>query len=186
MTSALVVPTWAAIVTVLVVAGLVFAVVRLADAVRQTREATRRVLASAAADAERLREELGVLEDQLEQLAERSRELERYPEITVVDDREYVITDLERRRARGPLGAVPTLPTPVFADILLRESLIRTASIAAGLRRALAPEVRNRVRFEMKREVKRSRKQRRADTRMARREVEARRRASVPTEGTAR
>ncbi len=55
---------------------------------------------------------------------------------------------------------MPTVPGPQFVDVLLRESLIRTASIAAGLRRALAPEVRNRIRFEMKREVKRSRKQR--------------------------
>ena len=45
-------------------------------------------------------------------------------------------------------------------------------------RRALAPEVRNRIRFEMKREVKRSRKQRKTDLKQARREWETRQRAT--------
>jgi hypothetical protein len=97
----------------------------------------------------------------------------------VVDDREYVITGLGEGRSRGPLAAVPTVPTPAFVDIVLRESLIRTASLAAGLRRALAPDVRNRIRFEMKREVKRSRKQRRVLLREARRHLRARQRAEI-------
>ena len=57
---------------------------------------------------------------------------------------------------------------------------------AAGLRRALAPEVRNRIRFEMKREVKRSRKQRKADMKQARREWEARQRAAIPASEVSR
>ena len=179
MTSALVVPAWAAIVTVVLVAGLAIAVVRLGGEVRRTREETRRVLDRAAADAESLREELSGLEQRLAEEAERARTLERkpYPGITVVDDREYVITELAQGR-RGALAAAPTLPAPVFADILVRESLIRTASIAAGLRRALSPEVRHRVRFEMKREVKRSRRQRRADLKQARRDLAARQRSA--------
>ena len=52
---------------------------------------------------------------------------------------------------------------------MLRESVIKTAALAAGLRRALLPEVRNRIRFEMKREVKRSRKERKMMIRSARR-----------------
>ena len=67
----------------------------------------------------------------------------------------------------------------MFADIVLRETVMQAASLAAGLRRALSPEVRNRIRFEMRREVKRARKQRRADLREARREWEARQRAHV-------
>ena len=184
MTSALVVPSWIAVVTVLVVAVLAVAVVALVGAVRRTREHADAVLASAAADAEALRSELGALEEQLSaqaaQVAQARRDA-RFGDITIVDDNEYVITDFNERRSRGPLAAVPTVPTPVFVDIVLRESLIRTASLAAGLRRALAPEVRNRVRFEMKREVKRSRKQRRLVLRRARRDWEARQRAEIDT-----
>ncbi|NGZ99701.1 hypothetical protein G5V59_03030 [Nocardioides sp. W3-2-3] len=80
--------------------------------------------------------------------------------VAVVDDREYLITDLGQDR--GPRTPARVVPAPLFADILVRESVIKTAALAAGLRRALSPEVRNRIRFEMKREVKRSRKQRKA------------------------
>jgi hypothetical protein len=62
---------------------------------------------------------------------------------------------------------------------VLRETVVQAASLAHGLRRALAPEMRNRIRFEMRREVKRSRKQRRADLKAARREWEARQRADL-------
>lgn len=182
MTSALVVPSWLAVLTLLVVAGLVVAVVALGDALRRTRERADEVLSSAATDAETLRQELDALEARLREQAElvaRAERDARLASVTVVDDREYVITELGERKARGPLAAVPTVPTPVFVDIVLRESLIRTASLAAGLKRALAPEVRNRVRFEMRREVKRSRKQRRLALRQSRRDLHARQRAEA-------
>jgi hypothetical protein len=110
------------------------------------------------------------------------------------DDRtpvEYVITH-RGEPAGGTVGvppgqtpgeaeveAVPTLPAGQFADVLLRESVIKSAGLFHGVRRALSPEIRNRIRFEMRREVKRSRKQRRADIREARREWEARQRAAM-------
>ncbi len=59
------------------------------------------------------------------------------------------------------------------------ETVVQAAALAAGLRRPISPESRNRIRFEMRREVKRARKQRRADLREARREWEARQRARV-------
>ncbi len=62
---------------------------------------------------------------------------------------------------------------------MLRESVVQAASLVAGLRRALAPETRNRIRFEMRQEVKRARRQRRADLRQARRELEARQRTAA-------
>src|SRR3954447_13094549 len=65
--------------------------------------------------------------------------------------------------APDPAEPVPTVPPPVFADLLLKETVVQTASLFQGLRRALAPEARNRIRFQMRQEVKRSRKQRRAD-----------------------
>jgi hypothetical protein len=67
----------------------------------------------------------------------------------------------------------------LFADIVARESAIKAVGLAHGLRRALAPEVRNRIRFEMKREVLRARKQRRADLKAALREFRARERADL-------
>lgn len=84
---------------------------------------------------------------------------------------EYVITDM------GTTGPAEDDGTPVpgridgrlFADIVLRESLLRAAATTHGVRRVLAPETRNRVRFEMRRELKRARKERREELRAARR-----------------
>ncbi len=96
-----------------------------------------------------------------------------------VEEHEYVITRLGDDVPGEPAEAAPMVPGPLFADLVLRESVVQAASLASGLRRALAPETRNRIRFEMRREVKRARKQRRADLRQARREWEARQRAGV-------
>ena len=79
----------------------------------------------------------------------------------------------------------PTVPAPVFADLLLKETVVQTASLFQGLRRALAPETRNRIRFHMRQEVKRSRKQRRTELREVRREWAARQRAAMAAEETA-
>ena len=67
----------------------------------------------------------------------------------------------------------------LFADIVARESVIKAAGLAHGLRRALAPDARNRIRFEMRQETKRSRKQRRADLKAALRDMQARERAQT-------
>lgn len=93
------------------------------------------------------------------------------------ENTEYVITHLGEPEPE--VEAVPTVAPGLFADIVLRETVVQTASLFHGVRRALSPETRNRIRFEMRREVKRSRKQRRADIREARREWEARQRAAI-------
>jgi hypothetical protein len=82
-----------------------------------------------------------------------------------------------------PSGPVPTVPAPVFADLVLKETVVQTASLAHGLRRALSPETRNRIRFHARQEVKRSRKQRRAELREVRREWAARQRTGSPRTG---
>ncbi len=94
---------------------------------------------------------------------------------------EFVIT----RIGEPEPEPVPTVPGPVFADLLLKESVVQTASLFQGLRRALSPETRNRIRFHMRQEVKRSRKQRRAELRAVRREWAARQRAGMAAEGSA-
>ena len=97
-------------------------------------------------------------------------------------DTEFVIThlgeDVEQAAARHAASVEP-VDSALFADLVLRETVVKAASLAHGLRRALSPETRNRIRFEMKREVKRSRKQRRAELREARRDREARQRAGM-------
>jgi hypothetical protein len=80
---------------------------------------------------------------------------------------------------------VPTVPAPVFADLVLKETVVQTASLFHGLRRALSPEIRNRIRFHVRQEVKRSRKQRRAELREVRREWAARQRAAMTPDGRA-
>jgi hypothetical protein len=172
------VPVWAvaaAAAGLLVILGVVFAVM-----VRGRRRITRR-LDAAHAEAEALRLQV--------------EEIQRLVSAPAAgrDEREYVITDMgggfearsartsttEAARSARPSTTVDTVPGPLFADIVLRETVVQAAALAAGLRRALSPESRNRIRFEMRREVKRARKQRRADLREARREWEARQRARV-------
>jgi hypothetical protein len=84
---------------------------------------------------------------------------------------DYVITAL-------PLAAPPPVSVAGdpreaagFVSLAVGESLVRVVSLAHGVRRALSPESRNRIRFEMRREVKRARKQRRRDVREAQRHL---------------
>lgn len=169
MTDELAVPAWVAVLVLLCLLALIATIALLLVSVRRSRARTDELLTSAADDAEELRAQLATIEERLSATE---------PPPTAVtaraDDPEYLITELGK-----PREAAPTVPTPVFVDIVLRESMIRTTSLAAGLRRALSPEVRNRIRFEMKREVKRARKQRKNDMKQARREWEAREREKV-------
>jgi hypothetical protein len=96
--------------------------------------------------------------------------------------REFLITQLGSEEVAAPAEPVPTMEARLFGDILLKEAVVQTASLAHGVRRALSAQTRNRIRFEMRREVKRSRKQRRADAREARRQWESRQRAGIPME----
>jgi hypothetical protein len=141
----------------------------LAVALLWTRARTERVLAQSQAEIAVLRDQVAALE----------RRLDRP---TTKPEASFVITDLgleaspEQDEAEQPPA---TIGSALFADLVLRETVVKAASLAHGVRRALDPETRNRIRFEMKREVKRARKQRRADTREARREWEARQRADL-------
>jgi hypothetical protein len=98
---------------------------------------------------------------------------------------EYVITRVGEPEPEPEPEPVPTVPAPVFADLLLKETVVQTASLFQGLRRALSPETRNRIRFHMRQEVKRSRKQRRTEMREVRREWAARQRAAMAADDVA-
>ena len=91
---------------------------------------------------------------------------------------EYVITGLGDAVVPDP-GPPDRIDGAVFADTVLRETVVKAASLAHGVRRGLAPATRNRIRFEMKQEVRRSRKQRRTDLKAAQRDLHARQRRAM-------
>ena len=117
-------------------------------------------------------------------LRARLEELERGAAPTAVTGAEFVITGLgEAQPDREPLPVEPApVDGPAFADTVLRETVVKAASLAHGVRRGLAPATRNRIRFEMKQEVRRARRQRRADLKQAQRDLHARQRAALVDE----
>jgi len=147
-----------------VAGGLALVALVLAVAQARARKRTERELAQARAETGELRDHLADLERRVARPEPRLHETE------------FLITDLG-----SPVEPQETPAPPVggalFADLVLRETVVKAASLAYGVRRALDAEARNRVWFEMKREVRRSRKQRKVDTREARREWAARQRA---------
>jgi hypothetical protein len=136
----------------------------------RVRSRTQRELAAARAEAASLR-------TQIEEIERRLVAPAPSPVAT-----EYLITHLGEP---DPATPAPAVGRALFADLVLRESVVKAASWGHGLRRALSPEARNRIRFEMRREVKRSRKQRRLEQRAVRREWAARQRAEGPGGGLA-
>jgi hypothetical protein len=151
----------------LVAGVLALVALGLAVALLRARSRTDREVAAARAETAELRAQLDELE----------RRMAR-PTGPVAAEPEFVITRLGDPEPATPEPAAP-IGGALFADLVLRETAVKAASLAYGVRRALDPETRNRIRFEMKREVKRARKQRKADTRQARREWEARQRAAL-------
>lgn len=141
----------------------------------------------------RSRTDVGELETRIAELQARLDELSTpvAPRPSAAPgSREYVITSLgELSGAASPSQPDPravTLSAPAFADAILRESVVHTASFLHGVRRALAPETRNRIRFEMRRELKRTRKERKVEMKEALREYRARHRAEVPADAPSR
>jgi vacuolar-type H+-ATPase subunit E/Vma4 len=129
-------------------------------------------------DAERRAE---ALQERLDAVESRLRERAATPVVRA--QQEYVITHLGDPEAEPDRTPVPVrLTAPAFADAVARETVVQAASLVQGVRRALAPETRNRIRFEMRRELKRSRKERKAEVKEALREYRARHRAEL-TEG---
>lgn len=162
-----------------IVPGALVAVVLLALALLLVVLRDRRRVA---ADLAVTRAEAAELREQVESLAPRPAAPDRAETIA-----EYVITEMGTgsRDGRGTpsstsdAGSLERIDGKLFADIVLRESLIKAAGVVGGVRRVLTPETRNRIRFEMRREVKRSRRERRAELRAARRLLQQQQRAGV-------
>jgi len=155
----------------LALGGLAVVALVLLVALGRLRRRTAHDIGAARAEATELR-------DRLDRLERERAEAARAP---VRDEREYTITGLGAGAPSSTSGAAEParLEHAVFADHVLRESVIRLGSLAHGVRRALDAETRNRIRFEMRREVKRARKQRRAEQREAYREWQARQRDAL-------
>ncbi|WP_310963269.1 hypothetical protein [Nocardioides terrisoli] len=94
---------------------------------------------------------------------------------------EFVITDagplgdaaVDRARGLVPGEPDPTVMNRVVLSATVGEPLVRAVAFSHGLRRALSPASRNRIRFEIRREVRRARKQRRQEMREAWRRMRA-------------
>lgn len=157
------------------VAGvLALVALALGVALLRARSRTDRELAASRAETASLRVQLDELERRLPRAASRT------------PAPEFVITDLgEARLETESASPAPQVGGALFADLVVRETVVKVAGLAHGVRRALDPETRNRIRFEMRREVRRSRKQRRSDTREAVRDWQARQRAGLDGEGPA-
>jgi hypothetical protein len=116
-------------------------------------------------------------------IAELAAEPPRRTDVEPEQEPSFVITGIGTEEPRTV--AAQHVDGRLFADIVARESVIRAAGLAHGLRRALGAETRNRIRFEVRREVKRARRQRRTDLKAAMRDVQARQRADLTGEGDA-
>jgi hypothetical protein len=152
-------------IVLLALGGLTLVCVLLVVALVRLRATTSRVAA-----------DLAELRDRLDELPRQPSHMPAAAPVTTPV--EYVITDLGREQ---PPAEPAHLDGPAFADIVVKETVVKAASFAHGLRRGFAPATRNRIRFEMKQEVRRARKQRRADLKAAARDLHARQRAAMAT-----
>lgn len=109
------------------------------------------------------RAEVEALRARLDELTGRLDEQATPPAAVPVAPTEFVITT-----AGQPRADLPQVPDRAVLSVTLGEPLVKVAALAYGVRRALSPENRNRIGFEMRRAVRRARKERRRAARRAR------------------
>lgn len=140
-----------------------------------------------AARRRRSRAEVATLLAEREQLQRRVAELTRKAQALQADDgQEYVITRigddrLPARRDPDRERSGRRVPDQMVLSAAFGEPLVKVLSFGHGVRRALSPESRNRIGFEMRREMRRSRKVRRREMRQAWRQMRAERAEGVST-----
>lgn len=123
------------------------------------RRRIRRALAASRADVEALRARLDEIEAARAVAAT----------LPVVPPTEYLITT-----AGAPAPEPGRVPNRVVLSATFGEPLVKAVAFGYGVRRALSPQSRNRIVFEMRREVRRARKQRRRETKRAARDAATR------------
>lgn len=104
------------------------------------------------------------------------------PEVVATPDDGYVITQVGESRDEVDTWRVSDR---VVLSATLGEPLVKVIALGHGLRRALSPASRNRIRFEVRQEVRRTRRVRRAEMREAWRAMKAQERAREQQEGAA-
>ncbi len=152
------------------VAGAVLALLLLGTVLvllLRSRAESRRELAAARAETEELRVRLDTLSERLEETSSA---------MVTRDEATYVITDA------GSSETTPNVADSVVLTATLGEPLVKVVAFGHGLRRALSPESRNRIWFEMRREVRASRKRRRREIKEHLRRARAAERAHEETE----
>ena len=107
-------------------------------------------------------DQIAVLTQELTTLTHR---LDRAEEAERAGDDAVLITEV------GSDPPEPTISNRLVLSATVGEPLVKSLAFAHGLRVALSPESRNRIRFEMKRETRRARKQRRQDMKTAYRQM---------------
>jgi hypothetical protein len=117
-----------------------------------------------------LRERLEALEERAVTLERSSAELSR---TYAGDHASYLITDAGLEKPE------PNVPDRVVLSATLGEPLVKVIAFGHGVARALSPESRNRIWFEVRREVRRARRQRRRETKEAWRAMRADQRAAA-------
>ncbi|MCZ4500776.1 MAG: hypothetical protein JWQ74_3331 [Marmoricola sp.] len=127
------------------------------------------MLAAAQRESDDLRSRL----EQLTALLEPS--LEELP----AESATYLITDAGRRTGRlaGAVGDQVQVPDRLVLSATVGRPLVKAAAFGHGVRRALSPESRNRIWYQMKREVRSARKRRKALVRQYQRDLRADERA---------
>ncbi len=121
-----------------------------------------------------------------ERVAETSAPAAQAPPVVETDTAAFVITEVGTPREDDAPPAVPVarpIDGRLFTDIVARETVVRAAGWTHGLRRALSPETRNRIRFEVRQETRRAGRGRRAEMKQALREFRARERAATRDDG---
>ena len=92
-------------------------------------------------------------------------------------DTAYVITDAGNPVGHGGTGSA--VPDRLVLSATVGEPLVKVVAFGHGVRRALAPQARNRIWFEMRREVRAARRRRRRESRDLVREARAAQRAET-------
>lgn len=123
------------------------------------RRRTERALAAARTDVDDLRARLDALTEEVETARTANAAT------PAVLPAEYLITTAGQpaeAAAEGERDAgLEPVPARAVWSVTLGEPLLKAVAFGYGVRRALSPESRNRIAFEMRREVKRARKERR-------------------------
>lgn len=164
---------------VLLVAAGVVALVALLLALRAHRRALRAEAAAAA-----LVRRLDLLESPVTDLPAASRGADAgAPATFVITSLDDAAPPTDQPPAGAPAQAQVPLARPIdgrlFADIVARETVVTAASWGHGVRRALSPESRNRIRFHVRQETRRAGRERRAEMKQALREFRAREREAA-------